>query len=55
MTELESTNQVTDDLWAKITYLCKEYDISVARMIGILQIVQYGLYEYAKDKESNGQ
>jgi len=48
MTETESTNQVTDALWDKIDYLTKEYDITVARMIGILEIIQYGLFENAK-------
>ena len=48
MNEFESTNQVADSLLDKIDYLSKEYNITVARMIGILQVIQYGLYDEAK-------
>jgi len=51
MKEEESTNQVTDALWDKIDYLSREYDVTVARMVGILQTIQYGLWEHAKDDE----
>jgi len=51
MTETESTNQVTEALWDKIDYLSKEYDVTVARMIGIMQTIAFGLWDHAKEED----
>lgn len=53
MNETESTNHVTEALWTKIDYLSKEYDVSVARMIGILLTIILGLWDDCKDREES--
>ena len=51
MNESESTEQVTDALWDKVNYLVKEYTITTARMIGILEMIKYELITEEEENE----
>lgn len=49
MDECERITQVTEQLNDRVEYLCKEYDIPTATMVGIVESIKYNLLGVGSD------
>ncbi len=50
MKSAERIDRVTEHMWSAIEYVKREYDITYAEMIGILQIIIMDLYATGRNE-----